>query len=71
MEKKYKKHIAYYKGFTYRIEEDLPDVGWYLYRDDENGDNTHDYLQDNLEIAVSFAESEFGIPKENWDEETL
>ena len=50
----------------FKIEEDLPGVGWYVYRFDKLGNCTHDYLQDDLEMAIKCAEEEFGVPPENW-----
>ena len=51
---------------TYRIIEDLPDVGYYILVFDVNGKNTHDFLQDSLEKAKEFCFEEFGIPIDSW-----
>lgn len=50
----------------FRIEEDLPDVGWNLYVYDLNGKCIADHLQDNLETILDFAFEEYQIPKTNW-----
>lgn len=57
---------AEHEGCKYRIEEDKPEVGWYVYRFDENGKCTHDYLQNTEKIAIEFAEERFGVPQEIW-----
>ena len=54
-------------GFVYKIEEDLPEVGWYIYRYDSEGNLTHDYLQDTKEIAIEFSEKKFGVHKNSWE----
>jgi len=51
---------------TYLIEEDLPEVGWYLYEFDESGKCVADYLQDSLEVIMAFATEQFSIQKESW-----
>lgn len=66
MAKTFRSLVAEYKGFTYKIEEDLPDVGWYLYQYDASGRCTHDSLQDNLAMVMVYAEEEFGIPQSAW-----
>ncbi len=53
-----------YKRF--KIAEDLPDVGWYLYVYDENGKCVADHLQDDLETILDFAFDEYLIPKTYW-----
>jgi len=61
----FKKYQLESKEKRYIIEEDLPDVGWHLYVFDSSGKCIADYLQNNFEIVVEFAEAEFKIPKEN------
>ena len=51
---------------TFEIIEDLPDIGWYVYAYDSSGHNTHDYLQDDLEMAKRCAFEEFGVPYNAW-----
>lgn len=50
----------------FKIEEDLPDVGWYLYVYDLNGKCIADHLQDDFETIIDFAFEEYQIPKTNW-----
>ena len=47
------------------IEEDYPDVGYYLsiY---ENGKCIKDYLQDNLVICKKIALEDYGVPQDKW-----
>lgn len=61
----FKKLEAFHNGKKYLIAEDLPQVGWYLYLFDKNGNNTHDYLQDTEQIAKEQAYEDFGVPIEN------
>jgi hypothetical protein len=49
----------------FRIEEDYPEVGVYLYVF-ENGKCIKDYLQDNIEECKLFALKEYNIPIGNW-----
>lgn len=63
-----KKYQSDFKEKKYVIEEDMPEVGWYLYIFDKSGKCIADYLQDNFKIVVDFAEEEFKIPKESWKE---
>lgn len=51
---------------TFEIDEDLPGVGFNVYAYDSNGKNTHDYLQDTLEMAKKCALEEFGVPLDSW-----
>ncbi|MBO3697535.1 DUF4345 domain-containing protein [Roseivirga sp. E12] len=70
--KKYAQPISYrslmadHGGYTYEIQEDLPDIGWYLYQYDDSGNCTHDTLQDNLAMAMKYAEEEFGVSLSTW-----
>jgi hypothetical protein len=44
-------------------------VGYYVYRWVEQGKRcTHDYLQDDLEMAMSCAEDKFGVRQSIWRE---
>lgn len=56
-------------GFRYRIEEDNPDVGWYIYVYDKEGNCIADHLQDSKQMAVSFCKEKYNIPEDNWEEE--
>ena len=51
--------------WLYRIEEDLPGIGFYL-RGYEAGVDTFDYLQDTQAICVRFANEKFGVPTDAW-----
>jgi hypothetical protein len=61
------------KPLHFEIEpEELPDIATgavtveyklYVY---ENGVDTHDYLQETLEIAMDQAFEDFGVPKNAW-----
>ena len=62
----FKKLKVKHNNLTFKTEEDLPGVGWYVYRFDELGNCTHDYLQDDLEMAIKCAEAQFGVPPEKW-----
>jgi hypothetical protein len=50
---------------VFRIEEDYPEVGVYLYVI-ENGKCVKDFLQDSIEVCKSLALEEYGIPIESW-----
>ena len=60
------KVLAKYNSQTFEIIEDNPDVGFYLYVYDTTGKNTHDYLQDTLEITKEFAFEKYGVPLDSW-----
>ncbi|NOZ20204.1 MAG: hypothetical protein GXP25_03855 [Planctomycetes bacterium] len=47
------------------IEEDLPDIGWYLYVF-EGGRCVADHLQDTLQIAKRQALDDYGVPLDAW-----
>jgi hypothetical protein len=64
----FKKYQTEYKGQKFIIEEDLPEIGWYLYIWNKSGKCIADYLQDNFKLVLEFAEEEFNIPKEQWKE---
>jgi hypothetical protein len=65
--KKYRKYEAVLGNLRCVIEEDFPEVGWYLYvYKDEKG--VADHLQDSLEIAISQAEKDYGVPSDSWKE---
>jgi len=49
----------------FRIEEDYPEVGAYLYVY-ENGRCIYDYLQDSTEMCKAFALEEFNVPIDSW-----
>ncbi len=68
MKMEYRKLNAEHDGRSFRIEEDNPDIGWYLYVS-KDGQCTHDHLQDSLEKAKEQALRQYGVPKEAWIEE--
>lgn len=49
----------------FKIEEDYPGVGAYLYIY-ENEQCIYDYLQDNIEMCKEFAFEEFNVPIDSW-----
>tara|TARA_R110002073_G_scaffold306012_4_gene475148 strand:+ start:10009 stop:10236 length:228 start_codon:yes stop_codon:yes gene_type:complete len=55
-----------YKNQRFRIKEDLPAVGWYLYVFDKNENCIADHLQDSLEIVIEEAFEEYQVPKNSW-----
>ncbi|MEM7102734.1 MAG: hypothetical protein AAF502_06315 [Bacteroidota bacterium] len=69
MEKVYQIWTAEHDNCKYKIEEDSPTFGWYVFRYNKRGVCTHDYVQHDLEMAISFAEMQFSVPKENWKQE--
>lgn len=56
---------AKYKELFFKIEEDYPEVGFYLYVY-EKDECIYDYLQDTLEDCMKFALEEFGVPLNSW-----
>ena len=64
---KIKKLVSLYSSKKFVIEEDLPDVGAYLYVYD-GVDCIYDCLQDNVEICKEVAFEEYEVPNESWEE---
>ncbi len=56
-----------YHEQIFRIEEDYPDVGAYLYVFEKEKDK-YDYLQNSVKDCIEFAFEEFGVPIDSWDE---
>lgn len=50
----------------FRIEEDYPEVGVYLYVY-ENGECIKDYLQNDIQTCKLIALEEYNIPQEKWE----
>ncbi len=50
----------------FKIEEDLPNVGFYLYVYDLKGNCIADYLQNDLKTTIDFAFEKYQIPKSHW-----
>lgn len=63
----YKKYIAIVDDSRYFAEEDRPEVGWYLHVY-EDGESVADIRQENFETLVDHAASEYGVPKDSWQE---
>ena len=63
----YKKYLAIYNGKKFVIEEDNPDVGYYLYVY-ENDKCVKDYLQNSLAIAKECAYEDYSVPINIWKE---
>jgi len=61
------KLTAYHESFCFVIEEDHPEVGWYLSTYNQDNCCVADYLQDSLEQAKEFAQQEFGVPLSAWN----
>lgn len=56
-----------FKGVLFKIEEDHPEVGAYLYLY-KDGKCIKDFLQNDIENCKQFALDEYGVPKEIWKE---
>jgi len=56
---------AKYNGKVFIIEEDMPEVGAYLYVL-EGGRCVVDYLQNDIETCIAQAFEEFGVPFDSW-----
>ena len=54
-----------YKGKEFKIEEDYPEVGAYLFVY-ANNVCIEDYLQDTIEHCKRFAFEEYGVPLNSW-----
>lgn len=66
--KEYKLYKTSKDEFHFEIEEDLPDVGWYLRVYDNHNHCIADYLQDTLKDAKDLATEKFEIDQANWKE---
>lgn len=49
------------------IEEDLPDVGAYLYVYNQRKECTADYLQDDVNACKDMAYTLYGVTDEEWE----
>ncbi len=65
MKVEYKKLKSELGKYQFVIEEDVPEVGAYLYIY-ENGSVVRDYLQDNIRACQEFALEEYNVPIDNW-----
>jgi hypothetical protein len=55
-----------YKGKKFRIEEDNPEVGTYLYIYDGNK-CIKDYLQNDIETCKQVALEDYEVPLDKWE----
>ena len=53
-------------NYTFRIEEDYPEVGVYLYVY-EVGHCIEDYLQNDIDTCKAIALEEYNVPIDSWD----
>ena len=63
----YKILEAEYNGLFFKIEEDLPEVGAYLYIY-KNKKCIKDFLQNNIDICKDLAFEEYKVPLDKWSE---
>ncbi len=63
----YKTFNAEHNQLTYKIEEDIPEVGAYLYVFNNNS-CVNDFLQNTIQDCKNFALDEFGVPLDKWVE---
>ncbi len=56
-----------YNRKVFRIEEDYPEVGAYLFVH-ENGKCIFDYLQNSIKDCMEFAAEQFSVPIDSWNE---
>ena len=59
-----------WNNLIYKIEEDLPEIGAYLYCYDSEI-CVSDYLQNSIEECKTFALEEFGVPIDSWKKKEL
>jgi len=52
---------------TYRIEEDNPAIGWYIYVFDKKGKCINDHLQETKEMAFRFCQEKYNIHEDKWE----
>lgn len=64
----YKKYIYKDKNIKLLLEEDIPEVGWYLiiFDNPESDISNADYLYESEGLAFKSAEKKFGIKKSQW-----
>ena len=67
---KYRKFITKHEGKEFTIEEDNPEVGFYLYIINKNTQEGFDYLLDSIELAKKYALDNFSVPLDSWKEIT-
>ncbi len=64
---KFRKFEAYTGNRLFRIEEDFPEVGAYLYIFEEKV-CVNDFLQNSVKECQDFALEEFDVPLDRWVE---
>ncbi len=67
MTPKFKKLESIQGTRKYLIEQDTPEVGWYL-TVFENGQCVADHLQNNIQAVIKQAEEEYSVPTNSWIE---
>ncbi len=65
---KYQKFEYKTKDKYFELQEDLPEVGWYLNVYDEEMNCVSDHLQNDFETIIDFALEKYGIQKNKWIE---
>ncbi len=65
---KFKVYKAEHNNLTFRIEENNPDVGVYLYVF-ENDNCIKDYLQNDIKTCMEIGLEKYGIPLNGWKNE--
>ena len=68
---KYKELECRFRDKRFRIEEDFPDIGWYLYVYDINDKCIADHLQVDFKSVIDFAFEEYQVPKDSWTDITI
>ncbi len=66
----FKIFTAEYKELSFRIEEDYPEVGIYLYVY-KNNVCIKDFLQDTIDICKEIAFEEYKVPIDFWKEKII
>ncbi len=64
---KFKVLEAEYNGLKFKIEEDLPEIGVYLYVFDDKK-CIKDFLQNTIAICKEIAFEDYGVPMDLWKE---
>lgn len=62
-----KRYVAIIGNRRLEIEQDVPEVGWYL-RIYENEKSVADHLQDSLEAVMQQAKDNYGVLEHQWKE---
>jgi hypothetical protein len=67
MTRTYRKYIAIVGESRYFIEEERPEVGWYLHVY-KNGSAVADHRQDSFVAVVAQAIEKYGVRSDAWEE---